>query len=170
MAYQFQISANILSWPRACACCTRTADTHIRATASRTTGKRVQHTITSWWDVPYCSACIAHKTKFDSAGNWLTAGLIGGVAVWVILGFASSSGTVGFVCGLFLFLASLWAYHSTKKAAFGMMRHECSTPSCAVRYIEWHGTFHTFIFCNQSYLDAFLAANSRKTRSDVRRV
>lgn len=168
MAYQFQISAKILSWPRACACCDQTADTHIRAAASRTTGKRVQRTTTSWWEIPYCSTCVEHKDKFDSAGNWLIAGVVIGIFAWPAFGVMSGSGTAGFVIGAGLFLVSLWPYHRVKASALGMMSHECSTPSCAVRYTEWHGTFHTFIFHNRPYLESFLAANDRKTRSDIR--
>jgi hypothetical protein len=40
----------------------------------------------------------------------------------------------------------------------------------AVAYAGWYGTFHTFVFANRDYLDAFTAANARKTMSDARRV
>jgi len=170
MAYRVQISANMLSWPRACACCGRAADAHIRATSSRTTGKRVRRTTTSWWEVPYCSACVKHKVKFESAHNWLVAGLVIGILAWPLIGVFTGNGIAGFLVGVLIFLVCLSPYNSAKKSALGLMNQECSTPWSAVRYIDWHGTFHTFIFHNRAYLDSFLVANNRKTRSDITRV
>lgn len=170
MAYQFQISARILSWPRKCACCGETADSNVRAAASRTTGKRVQRTTTSWWEVSYCTACLAHKASYEASVWWLWAGLAGGILAWFFVGQTSSSGTAGFLAGVAVAVASLWPYDKAKAAAKAQMKYSCCTPKAAVRYLEWHGTFHTFVFESKSYTNEFLAANGRKTQSDVREV
>src|SRR4051794_4471700 len=58
--YCVQVSARIIHWPGACACCCQPADTSIAASSTRTTGKKVVHTHTKSWDVPYCRRCLAH--------------------------------------------------------------------------------------------------------------
>jgi hypothetical protein len=170
MAYQFQISARILSWPRNCACCGDTANVHIRAAASKTTGKRVQHTKTSWWEVPYCSACLAHKASYEAVVWWLWGGLAAGVVAWILIAQASSSGMAGFIVGVIIAGSGVWPYSKARAAARAKMKPSCCTPTAAVRYLEWYGSFHTFVFESESYMDEFLAANGRKTRSDVRQV
>jgi hypothetical protein len=170
MGYQFQISAKILSWPRQCACCGESADNHFRAAASRTTGTRVKKTTTSWWEVPYCSECLAHKAKFESANIWLIAGLILGLLAWFFVGSGTDSGIAGFFVGALLVGGSFSPYSQAKKAAETMMKQSCCSPGAAVQYVQWHGTMHTFIFESKPYLDSFLASNAKKTMSNVSQV
>jgi hypothetical protein len=170
MAYHFQISAQILSWPRMCACCGETADSSLCVAASKTTGTRVQHKKTSWWDVPYCATCLAHKALYESAVWWLRGGLATGIVLWIFVGRTSGSGIAGFIVGVITVGASFWLYGKAQSAARAQMKASCCTPTAAVRYLDWHGNFHTFVFESESYTDEFLAANSRKTRSDVQQV
>jgi len=170
MSFYFQICARLLSWPRKCACCGGTADSHMRAAASKTTGKRVQHTKTSWWEVPYCHTCLAHKAAYESATGWLWGGLVVGVIAWVVVGQASSSGTLGFLVGSVVAGGAFWPYGRAQAAAQAQMKPTCCTPRAAVRYLNWHGTFHTFVFESESYTNEFLASNGQKNRSDVQRV
>lgn len=170
MAYRFQISANLLTWPRNCACCGDSADNHLKASASRTTGKRVRTTKTSWWEVPYCSSCLSHKASFESAGSWLVAGFSFGIVAWYFTASASNSGLIGFIAGLIIFLLSFWLYSQAEKAARLKMKPGCCSLSSAVRYVEWSGTVHTFVFENKAYLDSFLSSNSGKKRSDIKQV
>src|SRR5688500_3741828 len=58
--YCVQISARVIRWPHVCACCCRGADTYVEVSSTRTWGKRVVHTHTRGWDVPYCERCLAH--------------------------------------------------------------------------------------------------------------
>ena len=67
MSINIQVSAKIISWPSICACCGEQANASFRAKAVRTTGKRVKHTTTKAWDVPYCEQCLDHKRKSDAA-------------------------------------------------------------------------------------------------------
>lgn len=170
MAYRFQISANLLTWPRKCACCGDSADNHLKASASRTTGKRVRTTKTSWWEIPYCSSCLKHKASFESAGSWLVAGFLFGIVTWYFAASASNSGLIGFIAGMILLLLSFWPYRQAVKVAKLKMKPECCSPGSAVRYIEWHGTMHTFVFESKSYLDSFLSSNSGKKRSDIKEI
>ena len=170
MAYHFQISARFLSWPRRCACCGDNADSNMRASASRTTGKRVQNTTTSWWEVPYCSSCLSHKSSYESAGLWLAGGLLAGIASWIYIAYDSGNGTVGFSVALTVLSASFWPYRTARARARGQMKTSCCAPGAAVRYVKWHGTFHTFVFESEAYTNDFLEANGKKTRSDVTQV
>ncbi len=167
MAYQFQVSAKILSWPCSCACCSQPADAKFRAAASRTDGVRVQRTTTKWWDVPYCTSCLSHQSKYDSAVNWLAAGCGGGVGLWIVVGYATGNILSGLIVGLVLFGLSFLPYQKDRATAKELMCPECCSSGAAIRYLEWYGTFHTFVFSNRDYLDQFLAANHRKSRSDI---
>jgi hypothetical protein len=169
MAFRFQISANLLSWPSSCACCGGDADTKLRASAARTTGKRVQRTTTSWWEVPYCSQCVRHKEAYDSASIWLWASWVLGVFVWFLVAQVLSA-SVGFFVGAIVALLGIWPYQAARTRARTLMLSNCCSPTAAVRYVEWHGTFHTFVFASKSYLELFLAANSRKKRSDITQI
>lgn len=168
MTYQLQISAKILSWPRQCACCGGEANAELRAAASRTTGKKVQNTTTYWWHVPYCIRCLEHKNAYDVASKWATVGVVCGIAAWPLIGWITGSGWLGFAVCIALGTLCVWYQGKSRGEARKLMCETCAVPSDAVRYLDWHGTFHTFAFENKSYLDSFVAMNSRKTMSDVR--
>jgi hypothetical protein len=170
MGYQLQISAKILSWPRECACCGNNANTELRAAASRTTGKRVQHTTTSWWHVPYCDRCLHHKAEWDKASKWAARGIWVGLAIGIALGWASGSIWFGFIVLSLVATLGVFCQEKARSTARKLTCETCASPSDAVRYLKWHGTFHTFVFENEDYLKNFISANSRKTMSDVRRI
>lgn len=170
MSFSVQISANILSWPRVCACCGDVADTHFRAEASHTKGKRVKHTTTKWWEVPWCSGCAEHSRWFSLSQTALAfIFVVSGVSL--VVAFISDTNRIAAILiGGILLAASIWAFRATIARARSLCRANCTARTIPVRYVDWHGTFHTFTFESRSYLDAFIAANDRKTRSDVREV
>jgi hypothetical protein len=171
VGYQLQISAKFLSWPRQCACCGEAADTHIHASASRITEtKRTKRTETQSWEVPYCSKCSNHKTKYEAANNWTIAGLIAWLVVWVFIGNVAGTGAAGFILGGLLFGGSFIPYSQAKNEAAAMMKQSCCTAGTAVQYVGWHGTMHTFVFQNKPYLESFIALNAKKTRSEIRQI
>jgi hypothetical protein len=167
MAYKFQISANMLSWPRHCACCDGVPDMKIKALAKRTTGKRVRRTVNSWYEVPYCKKCLHHKSKFESASGWLISGFILGLVTWYEVTDLLNNEKIGFAAGISLFILSFIPYKKSEDKARLLMSKNCYSPNCTVRYLEWYGTFHTFVFDSEVYLNRFLAANSTKKRSDI---
>jgi hypothetical protein len=169
MAYSFQVSAKILHWPRACACCFGTADTERRAAASRTTGKRVQRTTTMWWDIPYCSPCIRHAKAFALAPRLLLAGLAAAPVLALLLVAANYVSLAYFVAILSCVLG-IWSFFAVRGQARLSQSPTCASKHQAVRYVDWYGTMHTFVFANQHFLRAFMELNERKTMSDVRQV
>jgi hypothetical protein len=170
MAYRVQISANILSWPRSCACCGANPDTELRAAASRTTGVRVKRTTTSGWDVPYCSHCIKHTEMYAAASAWLYLGPIVGLGLWWLLGQRYGDPRTGVIAAGGSMLLSICLFFVVRVRATALLFESCGSVTPSVRYLAWHGSFQTFVFSSQSYLDLFLAANSRKHRSDVKEV
>lgn len=165
--YRLQVSAKILSWPRNCVCCMEEANAQFRAAASRTTGKRVQHTTTSWWDIPYCHACLAHKAKFDSAPWAFVPLALLGIVVWIAVSVAAENQGIGVLLGLPIALLGIWPYRKALQNARSSLRPSCTAEKAAVQYVSWHGSFHTFTFTSRAYLDRFVAANGRKTMSDI---
>jgi hypothetical protein len=91
--YCVEISARIIRWPGACACCCRRADTSIEISSTRVTGKKVIHTQTKSWEVPYCRKCLAHirasrkLRRFSMFVPHLSVvfGLIGAAVAFVLL-------------------------------------------------------------------------------------
>src|SRR4051794_38188364 len=59
--FRIQISANILNWPRLCSCCGAVPNAEFRITSAHTKGRRVRHTTTKWWNVPWCTGCAEHS-------------------------------------------------------------------------------------------------------------
>ena len=168
MSYRIQVSARIITWPLRCACCGEPPDTEIRIEASKTTGKRVQNTTTKGWDVPYCTRCEAHKSKYEGAYSWLLGGIFLALLAFVVTalrfdGWIGSFIAAGVVIGL-----SLIPFSSAKKEARGLMKQTCSTPDSAVVYAGWQGSVHSFDFENKVYLQEFTAANAKKIISNIR--
>jgi hypothetical protein len=170
MPYRVQISANMLSWPRLCACCGENPDAELRAAASRTTGVRVKHTTTSGWDVPYCSHCIKHTAAHAGASAWLYLGPIVALGLWWFLGQQFDDARTGVIAAGGSMLLSICLFCLVRVRATRLMLESCGSVTPAVRYLAWHGSFQTFVFSSKSYLDLFLAANSRKHCSDVKEV
>jgi hypothetical protein len=167
MAYQVQISANMLTWPKMCVCCCSAEVTgKLRTSASRTRGVRVKRTTTSSWDVPYCSRCLAHIDAYSAARLWVYIGLVSSLGLWWIVTakFGNDAG-IWSACGLMVVSLCLFAY--ARARATEEMAESCCNVTASVRYLAWYGTFQTFVFSSKAYLDLFLAANSRKHRSDV---
>jgi hypothetical protein len=103
---------------------------------------------------------------FESAKTWLILGAIAAFASWIAVA-RSTSGGAAFIAGTAVFGISFFPYSAARTRARGLMSPSCCTPTAAVQYVEWHGTFHTFVFASRAYLESFLAANDRKKRSDV---
>lgn len=89
MATRLRISAHIIRWPQACACCFGQANTAHDATSTRVRGKRVVRVNTRSWRVPYCSDCLEHVEADNYAKSITTAladfvlvlGLLAGLGV-----------------------------------------------------------------------------------------
>ncbi len=90
--YCVQISARIIRWPSACACCCGPANTTVEVSSTRTTGKRVIYRQTKGWEVPYCKRCLAHIRAAQQLRSLsmlvvhlsLVFGLLGGLLALVV--------------------------------------------------------------------------------------
>lgn len=169
MGYEIQVSARSLNWPRVCACCCGSANTVRRTAASRTTGKRVQRTTTAWWEVPYCASCLSHESTFASASAIFGGGIAAAIIIFLIASIQQAPVT-GWILAFAAGAAAVWANRALTRRARAEMQPRCAATRGAVAYTGWYGTFHTFIFASREYLEAFTAANARKTMSDVRQV
>lgn len=158
---QVHISGQFITRPHECACCAGIPDREIDATARRTTGKRVKRTQEKTWSFPYCSACMAHKQKWDGAIGALFAGI--GVGVVLILwGWVAK--TLAFALPLALLLvgvACLVTYFGIRAA--NALRHEdCTSASATVRYLGWNGSVHSFDIDSEYFALALMHANRTK--------
>jgi hypothetical protein len=168
MTLQVTISARKLSWPDVCACCMGYSDAWLRCAHSVSKGRRVVHTTTKAWSVPYCRRCIRHRRLHLSAGWWWRAGLVlgGGLLLCALL---AREGTPWLLMSALAFVACALRGRSLAGASRRAMAAACRVPGSAVVYHGWHGSEQTFEFANQQYYVLFLDSNDTKRRSATRR-
>jgi hypothetical protein len=142
----------------------------LRAAASHTKGKRVKHTTTRWWNIPYCSVCLDHKRQFEIAGWSAIPLILLGLILWIGVTGAAESPGMGLLLGLPTALLGIWPYNNALNRARATLKPSCTSERAAVRYLDWHSNFHTLAFTSREYLAAFVAANRRKTMSDIREI
>ena len=88
--YAVQISAKILTWPPACACCCGRPTGTMTVTSSREVGKRVVHVTSKSWKVPYCRRCVDHIDASSKLRNYSPRRVIhGSVAIALIGGLVT---------------------------------------------------------------------------------
>jgi hypothetical protein len=129
------VSGQKLVFPSRCACCNRPADTTLSATASRTTGKRVVHTQTKGWNIPYCIACQTHVSAWNaSIYPGITLGILG-IIVAII-----TQDVVGMIilvaCGV---LGTVVVQNARKKIR-AQCSSTCTAPNMSVQYLGWSGS------------------------------
>jgi hypothetical protein len=92
----------LIQWPQICACCLGRADDVYQTTHTRVTGKKVIHTDSRWWKVPYCSNCLDHMDAEARARSITAAGAYAVLVSGILLGlFVASFGSC--CCGPALF-------------------------------------------------------------------
>ncbi len=114
--YCVEISARIISWPAVCACCCRPRDTVIEVSSTRTTGKRVIHTETKSWNIPYCNKCLGHITaarnlqRFSMFVLHISAlAILSGLLLAFLVYVLCAPGSLGWAIGLSMLVAALTA-------------------------------------------------------------
>jgi len=155
-------------FPSVCACCCGAADSQLDVHATRYSGKRVVHTSTRCWSIPYCSSCLRHVAALERAaarGKLLVfLSLIGGL-ILLIVG-AAVGGAIGAILGILAtVLAVLWISSSTetaKRSASAMRTTSCAHVGRAVVYLGWHGTLHQFDFASLHFGQEFMLNNHKK--------
>jgi hypothetical protein len=96
-------------------------------------------------------------------------GVGAGVVLW-LLAYLNGATLFAWVLGLLAIAGGIWGCRAAHATGLANLRPSCSARTAPIRYVEWHGTFHTFVFASHQYLQAFVEANERKTMSDVRAV
>lgn len=155
-----EVSGKRISFPRHCLCCGRHPDTEIPVSASRSRGKKVIHTTTMTWRVPYCSACTRHVATWDAGSSALNGGLAVGIIGGIVLLFvAPPLGVLTFIGGL----VAGFVMRSNKRAlAKSQCSPECAAVERAASYLGWSGTLESFFFASRPYAALFLEANASK--------
>ena len=107
---------------------------------------------------------------YAAASAWLYLGPIAGLGLLWLLGQRYGDPRTGVIAAGGSMLLSICLFFVVRVRATALLFESCGSVTSSVRYLAWHGSFQTFVFSSKSYLDLFLAANSRKHRSDVEEV
>jgi hypothetical protein len=168
--YVVQVSARLLQFPRLCCCCGRPGPSeNYRASATRTTGKKVLKTDTRSWTFPICRDCLAWIAVQRAAnGLWgLFIALLvcaAGGGVFGLVSIREPAGVLFLLCGLALGGISPFAYKGWKskqsQADAIKPNPDCST--VPVVYVAWRGSVHTFQFASVVFCEEFRRANAKK--------
>ena len=159
-----QISARIIEWPSVCPCCDRKADARLAISHTRTWGKRVVHSETKEWNIPYCGGCISHARAHTTAMTTLACAFLlpiiiaGAVALFGREYFVELTGIIGggifFICGI------IWLTKSS--TASRMSSPACCTRGYAAKFNGWDGTVQTFQFAHDDFENGVRALNRGK--------
>ncbi len=155
-----EVSARKFGMPWDCPCCGAEADSEREFSFTRTTGKRVIRSTTRGLAFPYCTPCIAHVNRWESAP--LAAGLVllVGIVVGVIAAASAGAGGFAIVFAVSLPLALVASYRR-RRAARAMQKSGCTCPGAAVGYLGWNGSVSGFAFVSTTYAIEFAKRNAR---------
>jgi hypothetical protein len=166
-----QVSARILRFPQACCCCGGAPDTHIDASSTRVTGKRVVRTQSKSWSFPICRRCLEHVSLSDEAGKLHQAAQNHksiGIAC-IIAGIMLMACLIGIPILIYGIVAvSRLAPNAVRRAkeledeARKFLSNHWARHNGVVIYHGWNGSIHYFEFQSDSYAQAFIAANGNK--------
>ena len=119
------------------------AASEIQVSASKSTGKKVVHTRTNAWDIPYCRSCLIHVNALRSAHSAtvlviVLSMILAGILAYVANGYVSLAVAVAGLVGAMMI----------RRKMVSQARAQCS-PQCAavaeaIRYLGWHGSLHQF--------------------------
>src|SRR5213593_504629 len=132
---RIDVSGHQFTFPQVCACCGAPPDTVWTVSASRSRGKRVVHTTSKRWDVPYCKECAGHASLYRSAaGIALLAFVVGGVLALIV---GDALGALVFALAI---LSSIMVFWRLRARATAQRKAACSVSGPAVNYLGWEGT------------------------------
>ncbi|HWZ45504.1 MAG TPA: hypothetical protein VNW97_18665 [Candidatus Saccharimonadales bacterium] len=155
------VSGHQFTFPPTCACCNSAADRQLTISASKSSGKRVIHTKTQVWDIPYCAHCLAHVGAADRAAGTaklLTIlSLLAAVFLWYLTSFY-----IALIFGILAIIGTAILHGKQMSNARAMCSPACMSVSRAIAYLGWHGTLHRFEVLSPNFARDFMAANQRK--------
>ncbi len=158
---QIDLSGHSFVFPNQCACCNGPADAELTLSSSKSSGKKVVHTKTNIWDVPYCRRCLVHVAEAADARNVVTLikviAVVTGLLFWYFVSLAVGIGA-GFMV---IFLGGVLFYFQMKIAKSKCSR-DCACVDRAIVYLGWQRTLHQFEVTSTQYALALMIANQRK--------
>lgn len=161
-----EISGKVFAVPLDCPCCGAEPDTEIAVALARQARDRAADSATSV-DFPYCRFCVAHASRWESAGI-VVSGLtvIGFLAL--IIGAIASEPLLGVGVLVTLVLIGVAAATSRRNQARRACRPSCGSVGKAVEYLGWSGTASGFGFQSSVYGAKFAEQNSAHLVDDPR--
>jgi hypothetical protein len=156
-----QVSGHKFNFPHQCVCCGATPETTWSVSASRSTGKKVVHTTSKSWDIPYCRRCVEHVHAARRAVRLGLTTFLLLFVVAIVLGINGASGasTVVIICSS---LGGPIVYWQLLKKAKTLCMATCAEVGIAVGYSGWQNTCHTFEIASSNYARSFMIANLSK--------
>lgn len=158
---QVDVSGQRFVFPEMCACCGAPGDNSLAVSASKSTGKRVVHTKSYQWHIPYCTRCLIHISTSETAGTvvavLIVISLVGGL--WLAYGVEAY---LGAAFGVVALVATLILGSKLNAKARAQCGSTCISVGRAFAYLGWHGTLHQFDITSQHYARDFMLVNQRK--------
>jgi hypothetical protein len=155
------VSGHQFVFPTTCACCNGKTDTELTVSASKSTGKRVIHTSTNAWDIPYCDHCVKHVKAVEAAVTlaWVL-GVLSLTAAGALWYFATPF--LGIPVGVAGLVGTVLLHNKLMADARAMCGPDCVCVERAVKYLGWHGPLHKFWIASLDHALAFMLANQKK--------
>jgi len=155
------VSGRHFIFPSECACCGGPADTELAASASREWGKRVVHTETKSWDIPYCTRCTSHIASYEEAGSLariltVLSVVVGGAIVFMGNPFW------GIAIGIILVIGTVMVFARSLTRARSLCSDRCAIVGRAVAYLGWDSSVHKFEMSSQHFAVSFMDSNRSK--------
>lgn len=155
------VSGRSFIFPRLCACCGVTADRELAVSATRSWGKRVRHSETKAWDIPYCATCVQHVGAAASARTLaVILGCASVLAGGVVAAYVEPS--TGVVMGIAAMVGTVFLFKRLMSQARSLCHANCACVGKAVAYLGWYGSLHQFDIASRQFAHDFMAANQNK--------
>ena len=155
------VSGRSFVFPYECACCNTPPDSELAISATRSWGKRVHHSETKTWDIPYCAPCVGHVTVLETGRRTaLTIGALSS-AIGVLLAVYADI-WLGVTIGMAGVIGAVQLLRKSVARARTMCKSTCASVDRAVFYLGWHGTLHQFHIVSQHFARGFMTANQSK--------
>src|SRR5262249_40607934 len=122
--------------------------------------KRVIHSETRSWSIPYCGRCLDHISRLRTA-KWVTTALAVLAAIVVVSESSSGNGAAAVIAALVLGGGVTWAWGRLVRRGPAPGVETCATVAEAVAYLGWEGSFHSFEFSSLDYTVRLARANER---------
>jgi hypothetical protein len=133
----------------------------LTVSASKSTGKRVVHTSTNAWDIPYCEPCVKHVQAAEGAVAFAwVVGVLSVAAAGALWYFATPF--LGIPVGVAGLVGTGLLYNKLMAGARAMCVPDCVCVVRAVKYLGWHGPLHKFEVASADFALAFMVANQNK--------